>query len=100
MQQYFIGQRFDFPRWLHDMGIPYGDQRRFVAQITGQQEYTVMQWGMQFENMPEVFQGFLWGYFQGFATAQAQQQQPEYQNYFRRQSISRNGMLQALLTRY
>jgi hypothetical protein len=78
MQQYFIGQRFDFPRWLNDMGIPYGNQHRFIAQITGQPEHVVRGWGNGFENLPENCQGFIWGYFKGFAEAQAQAQAHAY----------------------
>jgi hypothetical protein len=100
MQQYFVGQRFDFPRWLHDMGIPYGDQRRFISLLTGQQEFTVAQWGAQLENMPELFQGFLWGYFQGCATAQAQQQQPPNHGSFQQPVTHDRLLAQLAMMRY
>lgn len=102
MQQYFVCGRFDFARWLDDLGVPRHDQRRFISRLTGQQEYTVMQWGFQFEHMPEVYQGFLWGYFQGFAAAQMQmqQQQPACQDYYPNDYLSAQMGMQRFGSRY
>jgi hypothetical protein len=73
LQSYFIGNRFDFTRWLRDQGLQHGtEQIQFVAKISGQYPNTVQTWGNQFERMPEFFQGMVIGY-----VIAGQNQQPQ-----------------------
>jgi hypothetical protein len=96
LQGYFIGNCFDFPRWLRDQGIfNYSDQVQYISQITGQLPYVVQSWGMQFNLMPDIFLGMTLGYLM------AVQGQPQQQyGYLQNSSNMMNSMTQILNTRY
>jgi hypothetical protein len=104
---------FNFSDWLSDMGIPYGNQHRFIAEITSTQESIVRSWGSRLESMPDIYKGFLLGYFHsGFSHTHQAPYAPHaprapratyaprathHRSYYGGQPSS---TLQALLTRY
>jgi hypothetical protein len=98
LQSYFIGNRFDFTRWLRDQGLQnYGDQLQFISAITGQYSHTVQAWGFQFEQMPEFFQGMVIGYIMA---AQSQQPQSFYPHPGFNWGTGMTGMAQAGMMRW
>jgi hypothetical protein len=98
LQSYFLGTRFDFPRWLRDQGLRnYGDQLQFIANVTGQYPNIVQQWGNGFEQMPDFFQGMTIGYIMA---AQNQPPQTFYPYSGFDWGKGRNAMSQALGVRW
>jgi hypothetical protein len=95
MEQYYSGQQFDFPRWLNDQGIVYGQQQQFLAQLTNQPQHIVISWGIRYENMPDSLQGFVLGYFKGLADSPAMAMQRQQEMYMQQQhemSIGRQAL--------